>query len=279
MLERTWLLRLRNVVAWVALALTVMASAPFALVVDLMFLTAFVLWFIASNREASTRTWMRFRYGSTAVLMLFLIVLTAIEFSHRTMPVIKGSPSDHLVVIGDSISAGIDPKVPAWPLIFEQTTGFSVRNLSMPGAQVSDVLTMAQRLTPDDRVVLIEIGGNDLLMGVPSAKFEHDLRALLSSVVVPGRTVAMFELPLLPHKIAYQIQRGLAAQHGVWLIPKRCFAGVIGGVNATTDGLHLSASGARRMAALVARVLSPVLKSSSTTAIPQAASKHLTELR
>jgi hypothetical protein len=48
-----------------------------------------------------------------SVLVMLLLVLTAIEFSHRTMPVITRKASDHLVVIGDSISSGIDPRVPA----------------------------------------------------------------------------------------------------------------------------------------------------------------------
>src|SRR5260370_32740782 len=79
---------------------------------------------------------------------------------------------------------------------------------------------------------------------------------------MPGRTMVMFELRLLPQKIAYgQIQRRLAEKYGVWLIPKRCFVEAIGGANATSDGLHLSESGAHRMAMLVAQVLSPVLKS------------------
>jgi lysophospholipase L1-like esterase len=72
----------------------------------------------------------------------------------------------------------------------------------------------------------------------------------------------MFELPLIPNKIAYgQIQRRLSAKYRVSLIPKLYFAQVIGDANATTDGLHLSTSGARRMAALVAQVLSPIVKS------------------
>jgi len=237
-LKHNWLWCLRNVGAWLALVLIVMACPPFTLLIDLVFIAAFVLWFIAWNREASTRTWMRLRQGSAVVLMLLLPVLTVVEFSHRTVPVITGKPSDHLVVIGDSISAGIDPSVPAWPLILQQTTGVYVRNLAMPGAQVSDGLTMARKLTPDERVVPIEISGNDLLMGVSSAQFGQNLDALLSSVTAPGRTVAMFELPLLPHKIAYgQIQRRLAARYGVWLIPKRYFAEVIGGANATIEGL------------------------------------------
>ena len=269
-LKRTWLLRLRNVGTWLALVMIVMACPPIPLGIDLILLAAFLLWFIAWNREDPTKTWMRLRYGSTVVLVVLLVVITAVELSHRPMPVITGKPSDHLVVIGDSISSAIDPRVPAWPAVLQQTSGVSVKNLARPGAQSSEGLTMAEKLTPEDRVVLIEIGGNDLLMGVSSDEFGRALEALLSKVTAPGRIVVMFELPLLPHKIAYgQIQRRLAAKYGISLIPKRYFTEVIGNADATSDGLHLSASGTRHMAALVAQVLSSVLKSLPTSASPR----------
>jgi len=259
-LKQTWLLRLRNVGIWLALAMIVMACPPFALIVDLIFVTALVLWFIASNR--SSGRWLRSQFAATAVLLVLSLILTAIEFSHRKMPAVVGKPSDHLVVIGDSISSGIDPRVQSWPLVLQKATGIAVRNLARPGAQSRDGLTMAEKLTAEDHVVLIEIGGNDLLEGVPSEEFGKALDALLSRVSAPGRIVVMFELPLLPHKIAYgRIQRGLAAKYGAWLIPKRFFAEVIGGANGTSDGLHLSDEGTRRMATLVEHVLSPVLKS------------------
>ena len=121
---------------------------------------------------------------------------------------------------------------------------------------------MAEKLTPGDHVVLIEIGGNDLLHGVPSEEFGKALGALLSKASAPGRMVVMVELPLFPHRTAYgRIQRGLAAKYGVWLIPKRFFTEVISGANATSNGLHLSDEGTRRMGALVLQALSPVLKS------------------
>src|ERR1700691_5950849 len=76
-----------------------------------------------------------------------------------------------------------------------------------------------------DHLVLIEIGGNDLLMGVSSDEYGEALDALLSKVAAPNRTVLMSELPLLPNKIAYgQIQRSLSAKSRVALIAKRYFA-------------------------------------------------------
>jgi acyl-CoA thioesterase-1 len=151
----------------------------------------------------------------------------------------------------------------------QQMTGFEVTNLALPGAGVMEAQAMADKVTPDDRVVLIEIGGNDLLGGVPSDEFGRGLEAIAAKLAAPERTLVMFELPLLPHKIAYgQIQRRIAAKYVIWLIPKHYFVELISGENASSDGLHLSDTGGLRMAAIVAHALSTVLKShdSNTTA-------------
>ncbi len=257
LLQRKWLLRMRNAVAWAALALIVMACPPFPFMVDVIFILAFLLWFVAANRTQAARL----QWGSSLLLTIFLCVLTAVEFSHREMPRINGNESDRLVVIGDSISSGIDPRVPAWPTFLRQICGVGVKNLAKPGAQVAEAVLMAGNVTDADYVVIIEIGGNDLLAGVASEQYEKGLEALLSKLKATNRTILMFELPLLPNRIAYgQIQRHVSAKYGVWLIPKRYLASVIGDAKATTDGLHLSAYGAQRMAAMIANVLSPVVK-------------------
>ena len=255
------LLRLRSLATWLALALIVMACPPFAWVVDVISVAAFALWFFASNWSARGQIQSRLRVAATVPLLILLLVLPAAEFRHRRKPAIVGAPSNHLVVIGDSISAGIDPHVPAWPYLMQRATGVPVTNLARPGALTSEGLSMAQQVTPADRLVLLEIGGNDLLSGIPSKEFAQGLDAILSTLTVQGRTIVMFELPLLPHRIAYgRIQRRLAEKYGVWLIPKRYLIDVIGRRDATTDGLHLSSSGARHMASLVADLLGPVLK-------------------
>jgi acyl-CoA thioesterase I len=177
------------------------------------------------------------------------------------MPVIEGEASDHLVVIGDSISAGLGGRVLPWPTIMQQMTKVEVRNLSRPGATMADGRSMAKKVTAEDQLILIELGGNDLITGESSAVFARGVEAVLAKLATPGRTVVMFELPLLPDRIAYgQIQRRLCAKYRVWLVPKRYLTGVIGGQDATSDGLHLTDVGARRMAAVVTQILLPVLK-------------------
>jgi acyl-CoA thioesterase I len=263
-LKSHWMLLARNIASWLAVALMVMACPPFIWVVDVMFLVAFSVWFVASNIVKPSETWVRLRSSAAVVLFLSVLTLSASEFGHRKMPLITGLPSDHLSVIGDSISSGIDLRSPAWPPIFQQLTGVPVKNLSRPGAGVVEGRAMAEKITPDDRIVLIEIGGNDLLAGTPSVEFGRNLDLLLSKLTAPGRTIVMFELPLLPNRVEYgRIQRRLASKYSVWLIPKHYFVEVIGGSNATLDGLHLSQNGARQMALLVAGSLSSVVKSLS----------------
>ncbi len=236
----------------------IMACPPFPWTVDVVFVATFLLWYVATNLSVGRRT----QRLATALLAAMLIVLSGFELQHRSLPLISGMPSDHLVIIGDSISAGIDPRVPPWPTVMQATTGIRVKNLSSVGAFTAEGLGMAAKVESEDRVVLIEMGGNDLMGGVPSVQFGRSLDAVLQKVTAPGRTVVMFELPLLPDRISYgQIQRRLAKKYGVWLIPKRYFTGVIGGANATSDGLHLLPEGTRRMVTVVADALGPVLKS------------------
>ena len=257
LLRRHWILRLRNVLAWFALIMIVMACPPFPWTLDVVFLAVFLFWYIATNVATRRGTlWL-----GTVALASLVIILPIVELQHRNLPAISGTTSDHGALIGDSISAGIDPRVPPWPIVMQDRSGIPVKNLSRVGAFVTEGVAMAAKVEPEDRVVLIELGGNDLIAGVPSIQFSRSLEAILERVTAPRRTVVMFELPLLPNRIAYgQIQRRLAKKCGVWLIPKRYFTYVIGGANATSDGLHLLPEGTRRMATLVRQVLAPVLK-------------------
>ena len=265
LLRRRWGL-LRNTLAWVALAMIVMACPPLPLAIDSIFLASFLLWIMVVGHAVAGPALGGLREAATGLLLVLLLVVFALEFPHRKVPSIAGAPSGHLVVIGDSLSSGIAAGGPAWPSVFEHMTGFPVKSLSQPGAGVTDGLALAERIEPGDKLVLIELGGNDLLGDMPSGVFARKLDAIAAKLFTPGRTLVMFELPLMPNKIGYgKVQRQVAAKYAIWLIPKRCLTSVLAGVNATSDGLHLSSAGADRMAKLVERVLSPVMRSHPLT--------------
>ena len=252
-------MRVRNLAAWLALIMIIMAATPFSWPTAGMFLLTFMAWYIAWNSDGAHGR--KPRIALALILGILVIYGVALEYPHRRLPQIDGSRGDHLVVIGDSISAGLAPRIPPWPIVMQQATGIPVKNLSQVGATVTDGIGMAAKVTPDDHVVLVEIGGNDLIAGLSSRQFGKSLEIILSRLASPGRTVVMLELPLLPHRTGYgRVQRQLASKYGASLIPKRCFVKVISGADATSDGLHLSSEGTRRMADLVAQAFSAVLK-------------------
>jgi len=155
-----------------------------------------------------------------------------------------------LGIIGDSITAGMGgDEAATWPRLLADRFGVEVRDHARMGATVASALRQADEMSPVERLILLEIGGNDLLGGTAPEDFEAGLDQLLSAVHRPDRVVVMLELPLPPTYNAFGlIQRRLARRHHVLLVPKRVLLGVLEQEGATLDSIHLSREGHRRMA-------------------------------
>jgi len=213
---------------------------------------------LSSEGSVSAKTpdpvWLR---RATALIWLGIIALELpYQFTPRLPPL--GQPP--LYIIGDSVTAGVGSSETNWPDLLPKQV--EVRNLARVGATASmAVKSQANQLPAEGGLVLIEIGGNDLLGETTSAQFERDLNQLLSQIRAPGRTLVMFELPLPPLCNEYgRIQRRLAARYGVRLIPKRVFISVLAGGGATLDSIHLSEAGHQQMADSVWAVIDPAYR-------------------
>jgi len=169
---------------------------------------------------------------------------------------IRVSEQRPIVVIGDSLSAGINDGVDIpWPTCLDEMTSVKVANDARAGATCRSAINQLDRL-PKQCVVIVEIGGNDLLGGRSASEFRADLDALLTEVQSPEREVVMFELPLPPFFNGYgYAQRHLADKHNVSLIPRRLLASVLFSKDATLDSIHLSNAGHRQLAERVADFL------------------------
>lgn len=188
---------------------------------------------------------------STAIAAI--VVTVAWELPYHLPARLEPRTDASLAVIGDSVTAGIgEDEAVTWPRLIASRHSIEVHDLSAMGATVASARKQADRLRPDDTIVVVEIGGNDLLGETSVPDFSTGLEALLQQVCRPGRTVVMFELPLPPTFNAYgRIQRQLAARHGVVLIPKRVLMGVLTDRDATLDTIHLSQCGHERLAEAV----------------------------
>ena len=206
-----------------------------------------IAWLI-SARRANGRRWTRI-----SVIVVWAIA-AAIELPFHITPSLEPASSRSMTVIGDSVTAGMGAgdKTSRWPTLLANDRNLSIQDISHPGETAASALKRARSQPITSPVVILEIGGNDLLGGNSSARFSQDLDALLAYVCVPGRQVIMFELPLPPFRNEYgRIQRSLARKHHVALVPKRVLLSVLAADGSTIDTIHLTQAGHDRLAAEV----------------------------
>jgi acyl-CoA thioesterase-1 len=198
------------------------------------------------------------RTATLATVVGCTLAASAWELSYQLPPRLPDGHWNRLVVIGDSLSAadfteGGDP----WPALLARDLDIDVVNLAFSGAKAGSAEKNVSAEQVADALVLLEIGGNDVLGGTEPPEFAEHLEQLLQKVCRADNAVVMLELPLPPLYNRFgEIQRRLARRYHVVLIPKRYFAGVLAVPDATVDGLHLSGVGHRKMAEMIFSILS-----------------------
>jgi acyl-CoA thioesterase-1 len=194
----------------------------------------------------TTAVWLVIPRRVTTLAVLGLVASAALGSLIATQPWgARLSPKSPVFVLGDSISAGLNlSNEGTWPRLLSAKLNVGVTNLAHPGATLASGSAQAKALPPGAGIVLVELGGNDLLGDATPAQFERDLRSLLSRLATGDRRVLMFELPLLPFQNRFgRIQRDVCSQYGVTLLPRSVLAGAIALPGHSIDGLHLSPRG------------------------------------
>ena len=112
------------------------------------------------------------------------------ELSYQLSPTIPTRGAETIYVVGDSISTGLGTGEKTWPQVLGEIQDREVVNLAKPGATTRTAWVQADRVPAGRSVVLVEIGGNDLLKARPAGRFELELRGLLMRLTRADRTVA-----------------------------------------------------------------------------------------
>jgi acyl-CoA thioesterase I len=237
----------------VGMALVLISSTPQPL-------WSYILWFasagvclLVGNSNKAPR---KLRTNSAILMLLLTCGLLWAEAAYLRRPKVAIPAGKTVYVLGDSLSAGMGTDDRCWPAVLAQISGLPVVNLAEPGATVQSALRQAERVAEPGSIVIVEIGGNDLLGGTEAAVFRARLDTLIAKLRSDQDTIVMLELPLFPFKNAYgAAQREVAARYGVTLVPKRFLTRVLGLKDATLDGLHLSQKGHDALAAEMAGIL------------------------
>lgn len=254
-----WVRWARNFCLMVGTILVTLSVTPLPRWAYVLLTLVTLAWLLMQGSQRVSPKW---RHVTAACTVFGWLAAAAWEVPYHLRPELPVVTSPALGVIGDSVTAGMqigENEPETWPRILARARHIRVNDQSQPGAKCASARKQAALLTPVETVVVMEIGGNDLLGTTSTDEFERDLQALLSDICRPGQTVVLFELPLLPFCHGYgRVQRRLCREHGVYLIPKRVLLGVLRAGGATIDSIHLTAAGQQRLADETWRVIGPV---------------------
>jgi len=113
-----------------------------------------------------------------------------------TLP--KLNSNDVIVAFGDSLTHGTGASADtAYPAVLAALTGRTVINAGVPGDTTSSGLQRLPEVLDEykPRLVLLCLGGNDMLRKQPEAATENNLRLLVQTIRASGAEVVLIGVP------------------------------------------------------------------------------------
>lgn len=178
-----------------------------------------------------------------------------------------------MVFLGDSLTAGLGlPIEAAYPSLIARTleargTGWTVVNAGVSGdTSAGGVRRLDWSLDGGAAILVVALGGNDALRGLPPDDLERNLDAIVTKGRAAGARVVVAGMEAPPNNGPEytaefrQVYIDVATRHGVTLVPF-LLEGVAGIASLNqSDGIHPNTQGAARVADTVWRVLDPIVR-------------------
>lgn len=188
----------------------------------------------------------------------------------RTPATVSARP--RVVFLGDSLTAGLGlPADEAYPAVLQRRIdadrlGYDVVNAGVSGdTSAGGVRRLDWVLSGNVRVLVVALGANDGLRGLPPQEMKRNLSTIVSTARSRGIAVVLAGMEAPPnvgrdYTAAFrEVYREVAREQRVPLVPF-LLQGVAGESELNQpDGIHPNEDGARRVADVVWPVLRPLL--------------------
>lgn len=138
----------------------------------------------------------------------------------------------NILVLGDSISAGygLEKVEQGWVYLLKEQlkpTGVDVINASISGETSAGGLSRIDGLLKQHHpaIVIVELGGNDGLRGLPPSQMEFNLLEIIKRARTDGAEVLLLGMKIPPNygrqytEMFHNVYKKLAEQHNVMLVP------------------------------------------------------------
>jgi acyl-CoA thioesterase-1 len=197
----------------------------------------------------------------------------------RTAPTASATNNDapQIVVLGDSLTAGLGlPQEEAYPARLQERLNQEGLNYRVVSAGVSGdtsaggLSRLDWALEGNVRVLIVALGGNDGLRGLPVEELQQNLSRIIERARARGVSVVLAGMEAPPNYgrqyiVAFhRVYPALARIYHVPLVPF-LLQGVAGDPTLNQpDGIHPTAEGARIVADNVWAVLKPIVEEHGT---------------
>ena len=173
------------------------------------------------------------------------------------------APGETIVCLGDSITRGFGASPGQdYPALLERNLGVPVVNAGVDGNTTADALRRLDEdvLALQPRLVIVFLGGNDLLRQRGADAALEDLDAIVRRCAGAGAMVALvharFGLFRDPYRSSME---EIADRHGALFIPN-VLSGILGRPARSTDAIHPNDEGYRLIAGRLAEAVTPLLQ-------------------
>ena len=178
------------------------------------------------------------------------------------------SAGSNIIAFGDSLTAGFGASAgedyPSWLSIL---IGAPIINAGVSGDTADAALARLDPdvLSRDPRIVIVGLGGNDFLRGVPIAATEANLRAIIHKIRDSHAMVVLlgFRFPSLSANYEAMYDR-VASEERCLLVPK-ILSGILTDPSLKSDEIHPNARGYQLIAERVAGPLRKLIRKAGVT--------------
>lgn len=170
------------------------------------------------------------------------------------------SSGKNLIAFGDSLTAGYGAGAGEdYPARVSELIGETVINAGVSGDTTESAMARLDSdvLARDPRIVIVGLGGNDFLRGVPIATTEQNLRTIVRKIHGAGAMVVLlgYRFPSLSANYGTMYE-AVASSEGCLLIPN-LLSGILTDSSLKSDEIHPNAKG---YALIAERVSGPLKK-------------------
>ena len=212
-------------------------------------------------------------------LVCALVSAAAVTFASQT----PSAPKPKIVALGDSLTSGQGiGAARAYPALLQRRVDdagldYTVVNAGVAGDTSDRALRRFERaLDGDVRVLILALGANDGLRGVPVARLKENLSRVIETAQARDITVLLCGMEALPihgwdYTVAFHnVYRDLAAQYKVPLVPFILF-NVIGNPELMQpDRAHPNEEGQRAIAEKIWPYLERIIRREALASAPRA---------